>query len=37
MTAQATSSIANLPVMGEMAHQTYPSATLYVVATPMAM
>jgi 16S rRNA (cytidine1402-2'-O)-methyltransferase len=28
-------SIANLPVMGEMAHQTYPSATLYVVATPI--
>jgi 16S rRNA (cytidine1402-2'-O)-methyltransferase len=30
-----SSSIANLPVMGEMAHQTYPSATLYVVATPI--
>jgi 16S rRNA (cytidine1402-2'-O)-methyltransferase len=35
MTAQEFSSIATLPVMGEMAHQTYPSATLYVVATPI--
>jgi 16S rRNA (cytidine1402-2'-O)-methyltransferase len=35
MTVQDSSTIANLPVMSEMAHQTYPSATLYVVATPI--
>ena len=35
MTVPESSSIATLPVMGEMAHQTYPSATLYVVATPI--
>ncbi|SFU42947.1 16S rRNA (cytidine(1402)-2'-O)-methyltransferase [Pseudoduganella namucuonensis] len=34
MTAQATS-IASLPVLGETASQTYPIATLYVVATPI--
>jgi 16S rRNA (cytidine1402-2'-O)-methyltransferase len=33
--SSSSSSIATLPVMGEMAHQTYPSATLYVVATPI--
>ncbi len=27
--------LANLPVMGDLAHQSYPSATLYVVATPI--
>jgi 16S rRNA (cytidine1402-2'-O)-methyltransferase len=31
----ADSTIAALPVLGETAHQTYPSATLYVVATPI--
>jgi 16S rRNA (cytidine1402-2'-O)-methyltransferase len=31
----AASGIASLPVMGETAHQSYPSATLYVVATPI--
>jgi 16S rRNA (cytidine1402-2'-O)-methyltransferase len=35
MTDLVSSSIAALPVMGETAHQTYPSATLYVVATPI--
>jgi 16S rRNA (cytidine1402-2'-O)-methyltransferase len=38
MTVQATSqaaSIATLPVLGETANQTYPIATLYVVATPI--
>jgi 16S rRNA (cytidine1402-2'-O)-methyltransferase len=35
MTDHESSSIAALPVMGETAHQTYPSATLYVVATPI--
>ncbi|WP_256078697.1 16S rRNA (cytidine(1402)-2'-O)-methyltransferase [Massilia sp. YIM B04103] len=35
MTVQDSSPIANLPIMGEAAHQTYPSATLYVVATPI--
>ncbi|KQV89982.1 16S rRNA methyltransferase [Massilia sp. Root351] len=34
MTDQATS-IATLPVLGETANQTYPIATLYVVATPI--
>jgi len=34
MTDQATS-IAALPVLGETANQTYPIATLYVVATPI--
>ncbi|GAB2858502.1 16S rRNA (cytidine(1402)-2'-O)-methyltransferase [Pseudoduganella ginsengisoli] len=34
MTDQATS-IATLPVLGEAANQTYPIATLYVVATPI--
>jgi 16S rRNA (cytidine1402-2'-O)-methyltransferase len=33
--SSSSSSIATLPVMDEMAHQTYPSATLYVVATPI--
>src|SRR5471032_1325508 len=27
--------LAHLPVMGDLAHQSYPSATLYVVATPI--
>lgn len=35
MSDLVTSSIASLPVLGETAHQTYPSATLYVVATPI--
>jgi 16S rRNA (cytidine1402-2'-O)-methyltransferase len=35
MTAQEMSPIANLPIIGEAAHQTYPSATLYVLATPI--
>jgi 16S rRNA (cytidine1402-2'-O)-methyltransferase len=35
MTAQESSSIAALPIMAEAAHQSYPSATLYVVATPI--
>ncbi|AKU23322.1 16S rRNA (cytidine(1402)-2'-O)-methyltransferase [Massilia sp. NR 4-1] len=35
MTVQDSSPIANLPIMGEAAHQFYPSATLYVVATPI--
>ncbi|MDC8757927.1 16S rRNA (cytidine(1402)-2'-O)-methyltransferase [Janthinobacterium fluminis] len=35
MTAQESSSIATLPVMAEAALQAYPSATLYVVATPI--
>ena len=30
-----SSTIASLPVLGETARQTYPSATLYVVATPI--
>ncbi|MES2258976.1 MAG: 16S rRNA (cytidine(1402)-2'-O)-methyltransferase [Pseudomonadota bacterium] len=34
MTVQE-SSIATLPVLGETAHQSYPIATLYVVATPI--
>lgn len=35
MTAQENSSIANLPIMTEAAHQVYPPSTLYVVATPI--
>jgi 16S rRNA (cytidine1402-2'-O)-methyltransferase len=35
MTVQDSSSIAALPVLGETAHQNYPSATLYIVATPI--
>lgn len=35
MTVQEISSIANLPIMTEAAHQVYPIATLYVVATPI--
>ncbi len=35
MTVQESSPIAALPVLGETALQTYPTATLYVVATPI--
>ena len=35
MTETQPSQIAHLPVMGEAAQQSYPSATLYVVATPI--
>ena len=35
MTVQEISSIASLPIMTEAAHQVYPIATLYVVATPI--
>src|SRR5471032_2020195 len=35
MTVQESSLIANLPIMTEAAHQVYPIATLYVVATPI--
>jgi 16S rRNA (cytidine1402-2'-O)-methyltransferase len=35
MTESQPSNIAQLPVMGEAAQQTYPTATLYVVATPI--
>ncbi|MDP3673357.1 MAG: 16S rRNA (cytidine(1402)-2'-O)-methyltransferase [Telluria sp.] len=35
MTEPQSSQIAQLPVMGEAAHQAYPTATLYVVATPI--
>ena len=35
MTEQQTIDIARLPVMGEAAQQSYPTATLYVVATPI--
>jgi len=35
MTDQQTIDIARLPVMGEAAQQSYPTATLYVVATPI--
>jgi len=35
MSDHDTTTIAALPVLGETAHQTYPSATLYVVATPI--
>ncbi|MBQ5938739.1 16S rRNA (cytidine(1402)-2'-O)-methyltransferase [Massilia sp. AB1] len=35
MAEQQTIDIARLPVMGEAAQQSYPTATLYVVATPI--
>jgi len=35
MTETQSSQIAQLPVMGEAAQQSYPTATLYVVATPI--
>ncbi|QJE00064.1 16S rRNA (cytidine(1402)-2'-O)-methyltransferase [Massilia forsythiae] len=35
MTDTSSSQIAQLPVMGEAAQQSYPDATLYVVATPI--
>lgn len=35
MTVQESSPLAALPVLGETALQTYPTATLYVVATPI--
>jgi len=35
MTVHDTSPLASLPVLGETARQTYPTATLYVVATPI--
>ncbi|WP_395404177.1 16S rRNA (cytidine(1402)-2'-O)-methyltransferase [Pseudoduganella sp. UC29_106] len=35
MTVHESSPLAALPVLGETAHQTYPTATLYVVATPI--
>jgi 16S rRNA (cytidine1402-2'-O)-methyltransferase len=35
MTAQESSPLASLPVLGETVHQTYPTASLYVVATPI--
>jgi 16S rRNA (cytidine1402-2'-O)-methyltransferase len=35
MTESQSSQIAQLPVMGEAAQQSYPTATLYVVATPI--
>lgn len=35
MTETQSSQIAQLPVMGEAAQQSYPNATLYVVATPI--
>ena len=35
MTVQEISSIASLPIMTEAAHQIYPIATLYIVATPI--
>ncbi|HEY1152038.1 MAG TPA: 16S rRNA (cytidine(1402)-2'-O)-methyltransferase [Pseudoduganella sp.] len=35
MTVHDSSPLAALPVLGETAHQTYPTATLYVVATPI--
>jgi 16S rRNA (cytidine1402-2'-O)-methyltransferase len=35
MTEFQSSQIAQLPVMGEAAHQSYPTATLYIVATPI--
>ncbi|WP_296942604.1 16S rRNA (cytidine(1402)-2'-O)-methyltransferase [uncultured Massilia sp.] len=35
MTVIQSSQIAQLPVMGEAAQQSYPTATLYVVATPI--
>jgi 16S rRNA (cytidine1402-2'-O)-methyltransferase len=35
MTESQTSPIAQLPVIGEAVHQSYPTATLYIVATPI--
>ncbi|HEU4375582.1 MAG TPA: 16S rRNA (cytidine(1402)-2'-O)-methyltransferase [Telluria sp.] len=35
MTDIQSSPIAQLPVVGEAAHQSYPTATLYIVATPI--
>jgi 16S rRNA (cytidine1402-2'-O)-methyltransferase len=35
MTDIQSSPIAQLPVIGEAAHQSYPTATLYIVATPI--
>ncbi len=35
MTAQDSSPLAGLPILGETVHQTYPTASLYVVATPI--
>jgi 16S rRNA (cytidine1402-2'-O)-methyltransferase len=35
MTETQSSQIAQLPVIGEAAHQSYPTATLYIVATPI--
>lgn len=35
MTVHDSSPLSALPVLGETAHQTYPTATLYVVATPI--
>ena len=35
MTEQQSSTIAQLPVLGEAAQQSYPTATLYIVATPI--
>ena len=35
MTVQEIRSIASLPIMTEAAHQVYPIATLYIVATPI--
>jgi 16S rRNA (cytidine1402-2'-O)-methyltransferase len=35
MTDQDSRAISTLPVLGETAHQAYPSATLYIVATPI--
>ena len=35
MTEIQSSPIAHLPVIGEAAHQSYPTATLYIVATPI--
>jgi 16S rRNA (cytidine1402-2'-O)-methyltransferase len=35
MTAQDSNPLANLPILGETVHQTYPKASLYVVATPI--
>jgi 16S rRNA (cytidine1402-2'-O)-methyltransferase len=35
MTEIQSSQIAQLPVIGEAAHQSYPTATLYIVATPI--
>ena len=35
MTESPSSQIAQLPVIGEAAQQSYPTATLYIVATPI--